>query len=91
MTEATVWTMESACAEGQRLYGEKIRQLVELPENIGKKLTLDIETGEYRIDDGGIEGALELHQKRPSAELFTLRIGYDVGASFGGSSKRVQR
>jgi hypothetical protein len=90
MTEATVWTMESAIAEGQRLYEEEIRKFVELPENIGKMLTVDIETGEYRIDDVGIKHGLELRQKRPSAELVTLRIGYDAGACFGGSSERVK-
>jgi hypothetical protein len=91
MTKATVWTMGSACAEGQRLYEEELRFIVETPENIGKMLTVDIETGEYRIDDGGIRNGLELRRERPTAELFTLRIGYDAGACFGGSSDRIQR
>jgi hypothetical protein len=91
MTEATVGTMESVGAEGQRLYEEELRFIVETPENIGKMLTVDIATGDYRIDDGGIEGALELRRERPTAELFTLRIGYDAGVCFGGSSERIQR
>ena len=52
-------------------------------------LTLDVETGEYKIGTNSIEGATELKQNRPMARLFTLRIGHDVGVSFGGLSERT--
>jgi hypothetical protein len=71
-----------------KIYEQKIRPLVETPENISKMLTLDVETGEYKIGMNSIEGAIELNQNRPMARLFTLRIGYDVGVNFGGLSER---
>jgi hypothetical protein len=89
MLETIFWTTEEVVAAGLRIYEQKIRVLVETPENIGKMLTLDVETGEYKIGVNSIEGAIELKQNRPIARLFTLRIGHDVGVSFGGLSERV--
>ena len=89
IAETIFWTTEEVVAAGEKLYEERIRSVVELPCNIGKMLTLDVETGEYRIGVNSAEGGLELKQKRPASRLFTLRIGYDVGVSFGGLSERI--
>lgn len=89
MLETIFLTTEEVVAAGLRIYEQKIRLLVETPENIGKMLTLDVETGEYKIGMNSIEGAIELKQNRPMARLFTLRIGHDVGVSFGDLSERT--
>ncbi|WP_310484704.1 hypothetical protein [Chamaesiphon sp. VAR_48_metabat_403] len=89
MLETIFWTTEEVVAAGSKLYEQKIRPLVETPENIGQMLTLDVETGEYKIGSNSIEGAIELKQNRPMARLFTVRIGYDFGVSFGGLSERT--
>ena len=88
MLETIFWTTEEVVIAGSKIYEQKIRLLVETPENIGKMLTLDVETGEYKIGTNSIEGAIDLKQNRPMARLFTLRIGHDVGVSFGGLSER---
>ena len=87
--ETIFWTTEEVITAGLKLYEQKIRLLVETPENIGKMLTLDVETGEYKIGVNTIEGAIKLKQNRPMARLFTVRIGHDVGVSFGGLSERT--
>jgi phenylalanyl-tRNA synthetase beta subunit len=89
MLEMIFWTTEDVVEQGLKVYEQRIRALVEIPENIGKMLTLDVETGEYKIGMNSIEGAIELKQNRPMARLFTLRIGHDVGVSFGGLSERT--
>jgi hypothetical protein len=89
MLETIFWTTEEVVAAGTKIYEQRIRSLVEMPENIGKMLTLDVETGEYKIGVNTIEGAIELKKNRPMSRLFTLRIGHDVGVSFGGLSERV--
>ena len=88
MLETIFWTTEEVVAAGSKLYEQKIRPLVETPANIGKMLTLDVETGEYEIGINSIEGAIELKKNRLMARLFTVRIGHDVGVSFGGLSER---
>jgi phenylalanyl-tRNA synthetase beta subunit len=86
MLEMIFWTTEDVVEQGLKVYEQRIRALVETSENIGKMLTLDVETGEYKIGVNSIEGAIELKKNRPMARLFTLRIGHDVGVSFGGLS-----
>jgi hypothetical protein len=51
MTPTTVWTLELLAEKGEQLYENEIKHIVESPENMGKFLTIDVETGDYRIDD----------------------------------------
>jgi hypothetical protein len=91
MTETVFLTHEQVAAIGQKIYEERIRSIVETPENIGKMLTIDVETGEYRTGVNSIEGGLELKHKNPVARLFTLKIGYDVAVCFDGTTGRTER
>jgi electron transfer flavoprotein alpha/beta subunit len=61
----------------------KIKQEVENSDNLGKMLVIDVETGEYGIDNTGVESAIKLKEKRPAARLFTIKIGFDVAVNFG--------
>ena len=68
---------------GKARYEESIRAEVETPENIGKMLSIDVDTGDYAMDDRGIESSQRLHAKRPDALLYGLRIGYDATEVIG--------
>jgi hypothetical protein len=77
---------------GQRakaLYESQIRAKIESSETIGKMIIIDIETGDYEVDENGIRAADALYAKNPMARLFGLRIGYKVAASLGGIMERV--
>ena len=50
MQQAIFWTIEEVAAKAKQLYESEIRSTVETPENIGKMLVVDVETGEYAID-----------------------------------------
>ncbi len=84
--EAIFWSIEEVAQRAKQFYENGIRQEVEFGDNIGKMIVIDAETGEYGIDQTGVESALRLKHKRPIARLFTIRIGYDVAFSFGGAS-----
>jgi hypothetical protein len=90
MLETIFWTTEEVVAAGKALYEQQIRQVVETPANIGKMLTLNVETGEYSIGNNPAETILNLKQKQPLSRLFTLRIGYRTGVSFGGLTDRLE-
>ena len=69
---------------GKALYEQTIRQKVETPANIGRMVIIDIETGDYEVDDLGLEASHHLHAKRPDAPLYGIRIGYpDTETLFG--------
>lgn len=58
MIKTIFLTNAEVVAAGKIIYEQQIRQLVETPENIGKMLTLNIETGEYSIGDNLAETIL---------------------------------
>jgi hypothetical protein len=74
-----------------RLYENSIRAKVELPENIGKMVIIDIETGDYEIDKNGLQAAKLLNARHENTRLFGILIGYNVAASFGGVMERVSK
>jgi hypothetical protein len=74
---------------GQALYDGQIRAVVETPENIGKQIVIDVETGDYAIDDNGLAASQRLLSTRPDAALFGLRIGYNAVYSLGGTLRRT--
>ncbi len=76
-------------AKANQLYANGIEQEVVMPDNVGKMLTIDVETGEYFIDKNGVEGMMSLKKKRPTARLFTLRIGYSAAVGFGGLDGKI--
>ncbi|NJL84618.1 MAG: hypothetical protein HC890_19895 [Chloroflexaceae bacterium] len=87
--QAIFWSVEEVAQRAKGFYESGIRQQVEQENNLGKMIVIDAETGEYGIDQTGVESALKLKQKNPQARLFTMRIGFDVAVSFGGASERT--
>ena len=79
---------EEVARYGQALYEAGIRAKVETEENIGKMVIIDVETGEYAVDDMGLNASNRLHVKRPGAALYGIRIGYNVAESLGGVMER---
>ena len=52
-------------------------------------LIIDVDTGDYEMDDRGVEAALHLQAKRPDALLYGIRIGYDAVEAIGGALERT--
>jgi hypothetical protein len=78
-------------AVGQRLYEQVIRTLVETEDNIGKIVSIDIDSGDYTIDDDAIASARLLLARRPDAAIYGARIGYDAMFAVGGTLNRTHR
>ncbi|GBF80145.1 hypothetical protein [Aphanothece sacrum] len=86
--QAILLSSEEVAKRAKQLYENGIRQQVETPENIGKMVIIDIETGEYAIDKIGRESAHYLRNKNRLARLFGIRIGYKFAVSFCGDMER---
>ena len=69
---------------GEQLYSEQIRNKVEV-EHRGKFLVVDIDSGDYEIDERHIRATRRLQQRRPEGVLYGLRIGYSAAYRLGGS------
>ena len=76
---------------GEELYERQIRALVETPENIGKIVSIDVETGDYAVADDPIKAGDLVLARHPNAAMYAARIGYDAVYSLGGTLSRTDR
>lgn len=72
----------------QQLY-ERLRPQVEIPENIGKLIVMEVDSGDYEIDEAGITSSRHLQARHPGAMLYALRIGYKTVETLGGVLERA--
>lgn len=70
-------------SRGEGIYAQQIRHKVEA-QNKGRFLVVDIETGEYEIDEEDLEATRRALAKRPDAVLYGLRIGHPTAYRLGG-------
>jgi hypothetical protein len=77
------YSNEEIVRRGQEWYAKELRDKVE-EGNIGKALVIDIETGEYEIDEDGLAAGRRALAKHPGAALYAMKIGYPAYAKIGG-------
>lgn len=71
-------TAEEIGKRGEALYNAGIRQKVETPDNIGRFLAIDLDTGQYELD-GDIHAAVNRGlEANPDALFYFVRVGYDA-------------
>ena len=70
-------------ALGEQIYQERIRPTL-TDADIGKFVTIDLNTGDYEIDDDDITGDLLLTRRRPDAFCYGRRVGYTAAYFLGG-------
>ena len=69
---------EEIARRGKELYEGRLRSLIETEEDIGKIVSIDIETGDYHIDRDLLRSTDRLHAQHPGAAVWSERIGYDA-------------
>lgn len=74
---------------GKEIYERDMRARVE-ERNNGKYLVLDIESGDYEIDESHIAASRRAHAKHPDGVFFGMRIGYRALAKVGGSLSSIK-
>jgi hypothetical protein len=76
---------------GNELYEQRLRNLVETQENLGKIVSIYIETGDYEIGADLISTGDRLFARHPEAALYGARIGYNAVYAVGGSLVQTER
>ena len=68
---------EDAEAFGKRVYDEKVRPVLNgAEEPIGYFLSVDLGSEDWELDESHLKAALRLLERRPDADVFTVRIGH---------------
>jgi hypothetical protein len=79
------YSKEEMARRGQELYESGIRQQVEAG-NEDKIVAIDIETGDFEVDENIIPATNRLFEKRPDAQPWIIRIGHRAVYHFGARS-----
>jgi hypothetical protein len=80
---------ESDVGKMAREIYSRLRNSVETPENIGKMMVIDVDSGEFEIDEEGFDSSHKLKARNPEGRRFGIRIGYRAAESFGGMRERT--
>ena len=84
------YTSQEVASRGETLYVQQIRDKVN-PKHKGKFLVIDIETGEYEINDDDLVATKQLLTNHPNAVIYGLRIGYPAAYRIGSGSSVYTR
>ena len=77
--------LDKHAEKSMAIYREKIRPLV-YPQQKGRMLVIDPDSGDYEVDDSAIAATDRLRERRPDTLFFGIKIGYKASISFGGRS-----
>jgi len=70
-------------SRGEQIYDEHIRASVEAG-NEGKYVVIDIESGDFEMDEDDLQATKRMLAKQPGAVLYGLRVGYPTAYTLGG-------
>ena len=74
---------EERAAFAEMIYREQIRPTL-TEADIGKLVVIDVNSGEYEIDENDAEASHRLHERQPDAFGYCIRAGYSAVYFFGG-------
>ncbi len=69
------YSKEELGQRGQALYETQIRQQVET-NNHGKIVAIDIESGDFEVDEDTLVASDRLLERQPDAQTWFIRIGH---------------
>lgn len=84
------YSSDEIVARGKALYEQQIRNRVEA-ENRGRFLVINVETGEFVLDDNHLAASDRAAEKYPGAPLYTVRVGYPAVGRIGGRGAVAKR
>ena len=68
---------EDAEAFGKSVYERKVRPTLHgAAEPIGCYLSVDLDSADWELDANLLQAARRLRERRPDADVYTIRIGY---------------
>ncbi len=82
-------TLLTGLAQARVVY-DRLRGEIETPQNVGRLVSIDVETGNHAVgDDTSFAAPRSLRTRNPHADVVTLRIGYNAVYALGGVLERT--
>ncbi len=80
----TTFTKDEIGRRAKAVYEARIRAEVE-PQFDGKIVAIDVDSGDYEIDDTILAATRRLKERRPAGTFFALRVGFEAAYALGGA------
>ena len=78
------YNADEIAARGREIYERLLRHKLE-PQQIGKFIVIDIESGEYEMDEDDLVATLRASRKNPGGVRYGMRIGYPTSGTIGNT------
>ena len=62
--------------KGENIYAETIKPNIDLEQERGKFVVIDVHTGDYEIDRRDAAATRRLFDRRPNAVTYAVRVGH---------------
>jgi len=82
-TQGPRYSHEEFARLGQEIYERDIRPVLG-PDDTGKFVAIDIETGSYEVDPDDLTATERLLSRCPDAQIWLARAGHRAAYSLGG-------
>jgi len=77
------YSKEETARRGDEIYERVVAPRVG-PEDKGKFVVIDIESGDYEVDRDELAASDRLLDRKPDAQLWLRRVGFSYAYRFGG-------
>jgi hypothetical protein len=83
MTMATTKrTLDELAGLGRDIFDRQVRPALR-PEDDGKFIAIDVETGDYEMDADDYAAVARLRSRKPDADVWLMRAGYPTTCRIG--------
>lgn len=83
------YSKEEFARRGDAIYETDVRPYLK-PEDDGKFVAIDIESGMYEIEEDELEAGDRLRARVPEAQIWIVRVGSRYVHRFGGRELKMQ-
>jgi len=75
-------TLDELAGLGENIFDRHVRPALR-PEDDGKFVAIDVESGDYEIDDDDYAAVARLRSRKPAADVWLMRAGYPTTYRMG--------
>jgi len=75
-------TLDELAGLGGDIFDRQVRSALR-PEDDGKFVAIDVETGDYEIDEDDYAAVARLRSRKPAADVWLMRAGYPTTYKMG--------
>ena len=82
-------TLDDLAERGQLIYEKQLKSELE-PDQVGRFVAIEPDSGKYFLGNTGTEALVEAHKRMPKSKFYLARVGYKAADSISGYGSRIR-